>query len=521
MDWHLIVHLLNLFVPFGLVTVALLNDKKAHWNLAILFSGLGVLVSLILGVAHLFDFMEINSTMWVIPTPASIVMMGLVSVIGLVNVLFSKVYMSGNQEDERRYLTWLMLTLSAVIMAVITNHMLVLVISWYLINYGLHRLLLFFPNRQRAALAAHKKFIFSRVSEALLLAAVLLLYYQHGTWFISEIRNVWFGTETFTQLDKTAAILLVASAIVTCAQLPFHGWLIQVVEAPTPVSALLHAGIVNLGGYLLILFAPAIMASDFAQWLLLIVGGLTTVLAALVMMTRASIKVRLAWSTVSQMGLMLVECGLGLFNLALLHLLAHSFYKAYSFLNSGSEVHLHLIRREFPLNASSISDWMIAVSMSFLMILFILLFMNEQGPYSPWFLLGVAITLLIAERYGEKNSVSLIYMVLLGVILIIAYYVQKLIIGMVAPKLVPSVGLMGDIWVFILVIFLVLGYWLMRNHATAPWFARFRRALYAGFYLDEWVTRITLRLYPIDLPVWTKPKKLHVPKEEFIINDSK
>jgi NAD(P)H-quinone oxidoreductase subunit 5 len=123
-------------------------------------------------------------------------------------------------------------------------------------------------------------------------------------------------------------VLLVASAALKCAQLPFHGWLIQVMEAPTPVSALLHAGVVNIGGFLMIRLAPLMTQSEIAQTLLVICGCTTAVIAALVMTTRVSIKVALAWSTCAQMGFMLLECGLGAYPLALLHIVAHSWLQS-------------------------------------------------------------------------------------------------------------------------------------------------------------------------------------------------
>ncbi|WP_264836966.1 proton-conducting transporter transmembrane domain-containing protein, partial [Klebsiella oxytoca] len=122
------------------------------------------------------------------------------------------------------------------------------------------------------------------------------------------------------------------------AVLPVHGWLIQVMEAPTPVSALLHAGVVNLGGFVLIRFAPLLEQAGIARALLLVFGLGTAVLAGMVMLTRISIKVRLAWSTVAQMGFMLLECGLGLYTLAALHLVGHSLYKAHVFLSASTVV---------------------------------------------------------------------------------------------------------------------------------------------------------------------------------------
>jgi NAD(P)H-quinone oxidoreductase subunit 5 len=112
--------------------------------------------------------------------------------------------------------------------------------------------------------------------------------------------------------------------------------------------ALLHAGVINLGGFLLLLMAPLMRLAELANWLLLIVAGLTCIAAALITMTRVSVKVLLAWSTVAQMGLMLVECALGQYGLALLHLVAHSCYKAYSFLAAGSEVENYLRKQLAP-----------------------------------------------------------------------------------------------------------------------------------------------------------------------------
>ena len=135
-----------------------------------------------------------------------------------------------------------------------------------------------------------------------------------------------------------ATVLLVFGVLLKTAQLPFHGWMLQVMEAPTPVSALLHAGVVNIGGFVMIRLAPLMAHASIAQGMLIGVGLFTTIVASLVMTTRAAIKGVLAWSTIGQMGFMLVQCGLGAWHLALMHLLAHSLYKAHTFLSSGSVV---------------------------------------------------------------------------------------------------------------------------------------------------------------------------------------
>ena len=141
---------------------------------------------------------------------------------------------------------------------------------------------------------------------------------------------------------------MIAAALKTAA-FPLHGWLTEVMEAPTPVSALLHAGIINGGGLLLIRLAEVVQASTGAMAALVMLGGLTAIFGAVVMLTQSAVKTALAWSTVAQMGFMLLQCGLGLWPLALLHIVAHSLYKAHAFLASGGAVQAVLsVRRPGP-----------------------------------------------------------------------------------------------------------------------------------------------------------------------------
>lgn len=261
----------------------------------------------------------------------------LVAFIGWVIVRYSQPYLSGERE-ERHYVRWLMATLATVALVVTTNHVLVLVLAWAATSLALHRLLTFFGDRPAAVVAAHKKFIVARLADLCMVAAAVLLYLAFGTLHIDQIGAQAVAAAQLPPAAHAAVLLLALAALLKCAQLPFHGWLIQVMEAPTPVSALLHAGVVNLGGFVLMRFAPLVGEAPAAQALLVVVGTATAVLAALVMTTRISIKVMLAWSTTAQMGFMLMQCGLGLWGMALLHLVAHSLYKAHAFLAAGGAV---------------------------------------------------------------------------------------------------------------------------------------------------------------------------------------
>ncbi len=261
----------------------------------------------------------------------------LVFFVGWVIVRFSQPYLSG-ERGEVHYVRWMMVTLAMVGLVISSNHVLLMALAWTATSLALHRLLTFYGDRPAAVVAAHKKTIVARAADACMLGAAGLLYVAFGTLNIDQIMRLADGAAHIPLAAQAAVLLVACAALLKCAQLPFHGWLIQVMEAPTPVSALLHAGVVNLGGFVLLRFAPLVSEVPAAQVLLVVAGTTTAVVAALVMTTRISVKVMLAWSTCAQMGFMLMQCGLGVWEMALLHLVAHSLYKAHAFLGAGGAV---------------------------------------------------------------------------------------------------------------------------------------------------------------------------------------
>ena len=265
------------------------------------------------------------------------VMLLLVTFIGWVVVCFSRRYLDGDPR-QFAYLRRLLLTLAAVSALVTSNNLLVIALLWLGTSLSLHGLLTHFSERSAAQIAAHKKFLLSRLADACLLGAVCLTASSLHTLELDRIFETVQRMPRLPTAVVISSVLIAVSVLLKCAQLPFHGWLIQVMEAPTPVSALLHAGVVNIGGFLLIRLAPLMAHAHVAQALLLVVGLATAGVASLVMLTRISVKVMLAWSTCAQMGLMLVECALGAYEMALLHLVAHSLYKAHAFLSAGGAV---------------------------------------------------------------------------------------------------------------------------------------------------------------------------------------
>ncbi len=261
----------------------------------------------------------------------------LVGFVGWVVIGYSQAYLTGDPY-ERRYIGRLLATIAAVAVVVVANHLVVLVLAWTATSLAMHGLLTFFGDRPVAVAVAHKKFILARCADLSMLGAVVAFATTFDTFRIDRITAEVTASGTLPTGAHVGIALVALAALLKCAQLPFHGWLIQVMEAPTPVSALLHAGVVNLGGFVLLRLAPVVDRATGTRALLVIVGTTTAVIAALVMTTRISIKVSLAWSTCAQMGFMLMQCGLGLWEMALLHLLAHSLYKAHAFLGAGGVV---------------------------------------------------------------------------------------------------------------------------------------------------------------------------------------
>ena len=268
----------------------------------------------------------------------------LVSFLLAVVARYSVHYLAGDPA-QGRFMKWLCLTGASVLTVLLADNLVQFALAWSATSWSLHQLLLFYPDRTGAVLAARKKFIISRAGDACLLAVIGLVHARFHTWDFSALfaaagKLADAGLPANDSAISAIGFLLVAGAMLKSAQFPFHSWLPDTMETPTPVSALMHAGIINAGGYLIIRLHPLVTLSPAALTALAVFGAFTGLFASLVMLTHASVKRALAFSTVAQMGFMMLECGLGAFSLAMLHLIAHSLYKAHAFLASGSTVKL-------------------------------------------------------------------------------------------------------------------------------------------------------------------------------------
>lgn len=450
----------------------------------------------------LFGFFNHNTQSQVLAlNGVNLTVLMLVSFMAVILIRFSERYLVA-EKHVHHYWRWLLLSLTSVTIVLLSNNLLLLWLGWVAISLCFHRLLLFYPDRPRAVLAAHKKFILARLAELCLLSATLLLAWQHETFQLNTIISHYLGMAADAELslaEKLAAFLIAQTALIKCAQLPLHGWLIQVVEAPTPVSALLHAGIINLGGFLLITFAPLMSLAPVAQWILVIVAGLSTLITALVMMTRISIKVRLAWSTSAQMGLMLIECALGLYELALLHLVTHSLYKAYAFLSVGDVVQDYSLKQLAPQKSVSVLKATASLSLAILATVGIVVFSGYQGPASMWLLVAIAISLYLLS--APVNGIKSWLQPLMTVSFLIVFYLigKTLTAGLLPALPVVSTFHPMDIWLSVLFVTLFVLSMQIHLFAQSRQSQTLYRWLFSGLYLDEMMTRLTLHLWPVVL----------------------
>jgi NAD(P)H-quinone oxidoreductase subunit 5 len=259
----------------------------------------------------------------------------LVTFLGVRVSRFSATYLSGDTR-QARFHAWMSLTLGSVLVVVLADTLGLLLVAWVSTSLCLHRLLLHYPERAGAVFSARKKFVVSRLGDLCLLLAGVVLYRHYGTTSFDEL----FVAAAAGDVGPlpVAGLLLAACAALKSAQFPFHSWLPDTMETPTPVSAFMHAGIVNAGGFLILRLSPLFVHAPGALTLLAVLGTATAAFGAIVMLAQPNVKRALAYSTVAQMGFMLLQCGLGAFGLALLHLVAHSLYKAHAFLHAGSTI---------------------------------------------------------------------------------------------------------------------------------------------------------------------------------------
>lgn len=276
-----------------------------------------------------------------------VVLLCLICAVSTVVQSFAGRYLRGDPRARRFHAVAALMTAATAAVAVAAT-LVGLAVAWTLSGVALCVLLDLYRELPAARDGARRTARAFAIGDVALWVAVAVAVATWGDLDLRRLGEEVPGLATDGVALTTVACLLVVAAIARSAQLPLQAWLPATLTAPTPVSALLHAGVVNAGGVLLARLSPVFGASTAATHLAFAAGAATAVYGTALMLVKPDIKGALAHSTMGQMGFMIMSCGLGAFAAAIFHLAAHGMYKATLFLGSGAAVHRHVRHRKAP-----------------------------------------------------------------------------------------------------------------------------------------------------------------------------
>src|SRR6266566_4025520 len=283
---------------------------------------------------------------WVLD-PLAAAMMVMITLVGLCIFIFSVGYMAGDK-NFTRFFSYLSFFSGAMLGVVIPNSLLLLFVSWELVGLASYLLIGFWIDRPSAAAAAKKAFITTRIGDLGFFLGMLWLYHSSGTLLFYDQGRGCLENAGLLAIGASAtfiALLIFCGAIGKSGQFPLHVWLPDAMEGPTPVSALIHAATMVAAGVFLVarvypLFSlGAVNGVTPSLTVVVSVGVVTALMASLIALAQFDIKRILAYSTVSQLGLMMVSLGVGGVAAGIMHLIAHGFFKGLLFLGAGSVIH--------------------------------------------------------------------------------------------------------------------------------------------------------------------------------------
>ena len=279
--------------------------------------------------------------------PLTAIMLVVATSVSLMVQIYSVGYMKGDP-GYARYYAYMSLFTASMIGLVLASNIIQLYVFWELVGLSSYLLIGFWFTRPAAAAAAKKAFIVTRIGDFGFLLAIMYLFFNRGAFeaaglnplMIADIYAAVDGGVLTSGVAMWIALGIFAGAVGKSAQFPLHSWLPDAMEGPTPVSALIHAAtMVAAGVFLVARFFPVFELSETAMNTVAIVGGFTAIFAASMGLVMNDIKRVLAYSTVSQLGFMMLALGVGAYGAAIFHLFAHAFFKALLFLGAGSVGH--------------------------------------------------------------------------------------------------------------------------------------------------------------------------------------
>ena len=321
------------FLPFlSAVFTFLIRDSKRKGKVSTYITGISLSLSLLLLITGSFGEVRVGSFLDVSGDRLGLLLSTYILLVSLVVHKFSINYMRDDPGESRFFLLLDLMT-AVLLFLVLSSNLLTIAMSWSLMGVLLYLLLLHNTKSENAKRFASYTLITHLLADIPLLLAFFLLYREAGSLYLGDVFKVSGETASLVTL------LIVISACMKSAQFPFHLWIVYSMEGPTPVSALMHAGIVNAGAFLVNRFSPLFVHDEWGLQLAFLIGSVTAVLGSALMLIQNDVKRALGYSTVGQMGYMIMEIGVGAFALAVYHMMAHGIFKATLFLYSGNVIH--------------------------------------------------------------------------------------------------------------------------------------------------------------------------------------
>jgi NADH-quinone oxidoreductase subunit L len=348
------VLLILLFLPlissFGLFLMGKKANQWVGW-IATFTTLIGLVVSVVLAKAltnspqsfvfEWFSLQQKSFTLSLQTDNLALLMLIVVHLVALLVQIFSISYMH-DDAGKWRYFAFLGLFIFSMLVIVLAGNLLLMYVGWELVGLSSYLLIGFWYEKPRAVWAAKKAFLLNRIGDAGFLIGILLLFWYFGTTEISVISKP-LSVNSSPIMDNGLLItgiglLLFCGAIGKSAQFPLSSWLPDAMEGPTPVSALIHAATMVAAGIFLLARIHFLLTPE-ALWVVTIIGAITMLLGAYRAIFQTDIKKLLAYSTISQLGLMVMGMGVGAREASLFHLLTHAFFKAGLFLAAGAVIH--------------------------------------------------------------------------------------------------------------------------------------------------------------------------------------
>ncbi|MCB0881516.1 MAG: NADH-quinone oxidoreductase subunit L [Thermoleophilia bacterium] len=272
--------------------------------------------------------------------PLSMMMMLVITGVGSLIVLYSTEYM-GHDRDYRRFFAEMDFFIFAMLLLVMAANFVFLIVGWAFVGLASYLLIGYYYEKPAAVAAAKKAFVINVLGDVgLVLAAVMIAREVGALDFATVFASAPDALGAGSTVAEFVAVMLFVGAAAKSAQVPLHTWLPDAMEGPTPVSALIHAAtMVTAGVYLIVRCNVLYQLAPHASEMVAIAGAITLFMAATIATVQEDIKRVLAWSTVSQIGYMIMAAGLGLYTGAMFHFLTHAFFKALMFLVAGIVIH--------------------------------------------------------------------------------------------------------------------------------------------------------------------------------------